>query len=122
MRLLHISNWNSGRVLHREPHAADYDAMLREIADIARDARPDRICIPEKASAHSTPRSLPKRLRRSKLCIHWPSRRRHQPTCTRSPLTSTASFPSHETRRQRPAVAHAPEHEQLQFNDVSAAC
>jgi hypothetical protein len=43
MRLLHISNWNSGRVLYREPHAADYDAMLREIADIAPDARPDLI-------------------------------------------------------------------------------
>jgi hypothetical protein len=40
MRLSHISSWSIGRVLHREPHAANHDAML-EIAAIAGDARPD---------------------------------------------------------------------------------
>jgi DNA repair protein SbcD/Mre11 len=43
MRLLHISDWHIGRILYREPRAADHDAVLQEIAGIAADARPDLI-------------------------------------------------------------------------------
>jgi exonuclease SbcD len=43
MRLLHISDWHIGRILYREPRAADHDAVLREITGIAAEARPDLI-------------------------------------------------------------------------------
>jgi DNA repair protein SbcD/Mre11 len=43
MRLLHVSDWHIGRVLYREPRAADHDAVLREITGIAGEAKPDLI-------------------------------------------------------------------------------
>jgi DNA repair protein SbcD/Mre11 len=43
MRLLHVSDWHLGRVLYKEPRAADHDAVLEEIQGIVTDARPDLI-------------------------------------------------------------------------------
>jgi DNA repair protein SbcD/Mre11 len=44
MRLLHTSDWHLGRTMkQRWPRDADFDAVLAEIAGIARDARPDLI-------------------------------------------------------------------------------
>ncbi len=43
MRVLHLADWHLGRRTLRESRAADHDAVIAEILDIARDARPDLI-------------------------------------------------------------------------------
>jgi len=43
MRLLHTSDWHLGRTVGQRPRDTDFDAVLAEIARIARDARPDLI-------------------------------------------------------------------------------
>ncbi len=44
MKLLHTSDWHLGRLTYGQSRAADHDAVLTEIIDIARDTRPDVIC------------------------------------------------------------------------------
>jgi DNA repair protein SbcD/Mre11 len=43
MRLLHTSDWHLGRNVGRRPRDGDFDAVLDEITDITRAARPDLI-------------------------------------------------------------------------------
>ncbi|MFI1815147.1 exonuclease SbcCD subunit D [Streptomyces sp. NPDC020422] len=42
-RLLHTSDWHVGHTLYGHPRTADFDAVLAEIVDIARDIQPDLI-------------------------------------------------------------------------------
>ncbi|MEK2495160.1 exonuclease SbcCD subunit D [Kitasatospora purpeofusca] len=42
-RLLHTSDWHLGRTLYRHPLEEDFDAVLAEIAGIARESEPDLI-------------------------------------------------------------------------------
>ncbi|WP_035803982.1 metallophosphoesterase family protein [Kitasatospora mediocidica] len=42
-RLLHTSDWHLGRTLYRHSLEEDFDAVLAEIADIARESEPDLI-------------------------------------------------------------------------------
>lgn len=43
MRLLHVSDWHLGRQIGRHPRDAEFDAVLAEIAAVAKDAEPDLI-------------------------------------------------------------------------------
>ncbi|MGW6638243.1 metallophosphoesterase family protein [Streptomyces cyaneofuscatus] len=42
-RLLHTSDWHIGHTLHGYPRTDDFDAVLGEIVDIARESQPDLI-------------------------------------------------------------------------------
>lgn len=43
MRILHTSDWHLGRVLFKEPRAADHDVVLAEILAVAQEEKPDLI-------------------------------------------------------------------------------
>ena len=43
MELLHVSDWHLGRQTYRHSRSKDHDAVLTEILDVARDARPNLI-------------------------------------------------------------------------------
>ena len=43
MRLLHVSDWHLGRLTYRCSRAPDHEAVLAEICELARDARPHLI-------------------------------------------------------------------------------
>jgi exonuclease SbcD len=44
MRLLHVSDWHLGRITYNEPRSSDHDAVISEIIEVARSARPDVVC------------------------------------------------------------------------------